>query len=187
MTNVEAVIEVRDAVGETDQSPSPLTIEEAAAEIKHVLGALWLGTIYQEQILTLRTRAAQIRPVARNEIIEPRHTLLGIELKIGRHRQHCPDLATARYLAVWSRAGCPDIALPYDITQISRLADELESGWHRMLLLIGYTTANRSPAFGSRVRALLLHDLRLEIAHAGAGRAIPLFNQNTKQRAQRIS
>lgn len=186
MTSEEAVVEVRDASTEADQVLAPLTIENTAAEIKHVLGSLWLGTIYREQILTLRTRAAQIRPAARNEAIEPRHTLLGIELKIGRHRQHCPDLATARYLAVWSRAGCPDIALPYDITQISRLADELESGWHRMLLLVGYTTANRSPAFGSRVRGLLLHSLRAEIAQAGAGRAIPIFNQNTKQRAQRI-
>ncbi len=169
---------------EAEHAPTLPTAEAVAAEVKHLLGAQWLGTIYREQIMSLRTRAAQVRPAGRNESVEPCHTLLGIELKIGRHRQHCPDLATARFLAVWARAGCPDIALPYDITQISRLADELESGWHRMLLLIDYTTANRTPAFRSRVRGSLLAELQAEIRDAGAGPAVPLFNQNTKQRAQ---
>jgi hypothetical protein len=67
MTKEEALIEVGEISNEADQSLAPLTIEEAAAEIKHVLGALWLGTIYCEQILILRTRAAQVRPAARNE------------------------------------------------------------------------------------------------------------------------
>lgn len=163
-----------------------LTIEAAAAEVKHLIESFWLGTIYREQILPLRTRSMQIRAAARGESVEPHHTLLGIELKIGRHRQHCPDLATARYLAVWARAGCTEIALPYDITQISRLADELESGWHRMLLLIEYIGAQRTPAFRSRVRSHLLGELQGEIARAGAGPAVPLFNQNTKQRAQHM-
>ena len=71
-------------------------------------------------------------PSARVEI---QHTLLGVELKLGRKRLLCPDLATARYLSVFARLGCQDVALPYDITKISQLADELESSWYRMLLL----------------------------------------------------
>jgi hypothetical protein len=163
-----------------------LTIEAAATEVKHLTGDAWIGTIYREQILPLRTRSSQIRAAARGEEVEPHHTLLGIELKIGRHRYHCPDLATARYLAIWSRAGCTEIAIPYDITQISRLADDLESGWHRMLLLIDYIGINRILAFRSRVRSHLLGELQTEIRQAGAGPLVPTFNQNTKQRAQRM-
>ena len=54
--------------------------------------------------------------------------MLGIELKVANRRLLCPDLATARYLSVFARLGCDVIAVPYDITQISRIADELESG-----------------------------------------------------------
>jgi hypothetical protein len=93
----------------------------------------------------------------------------------------CPDLATARYLAVFARAGCAAIAIPYDITRISRLADELESSWHRMLLLADKLTANRGDAFGTRVRGLLIGKVRAEIDRAGAGTRIPEFHQSTKQ------
>lgn len=174
------------AGGVSASAQTPPSVETVAAEVKHLLDAQWLGAIYRNQILNLRTRAMQVRAAARNEEVEPFHTLLGIELKIGRHRQHCPDLATARYLAVWARAGCTDVALPYDITQISRLADELESTWHRMLLLIDYMSTNRAPAFHSRVRSYLLGELQREVRSAGAGRAVPLFKQNTKQRLQGI-
>lgn len=185
MTSEEALTEIHEADIETTHTAA-LTIERAVAEVKHLLGVLWLPRIYVENILTLRTRAVHIRPAARGENVEPHHTLLGIELKIGRHRHHCPDLATARYLAVWSRAGCSDVALPYDITRISQLADELESSWHRMLLLIAYISANRVTAFRSRVRIQLLGELQREVRVAGVGAAVPVFNQNTKQRAQRV-
>lgn len=165
---------------------APATIEAAVAEVRALLGARWLAEVYRRQVLPLRTRSVRVHAAARGESVEPHHTLLGIELKIGRHRQHCPDLATARYLAVWARAGCTEVAIPYDITQISHLADELESAWHQLWLLAGYTTACRSPSFQTRVRSLLMHDLRREINESGAGPAVPLFNQNTKQRTQRI-
>jgi hypothetical protein len=73
--------------------------------------------------------------------------LLGVELKIGRRRVMCPDLATARYLSVFARTGNADFALPYDISQLSRLADALEFAWHRMLLLIDNVAENRSASF----------------------------------------
>lgn len=157
-----------------------------AAKIKESLGEAWLPRLYREAILPMRTRAHHLPITTKEARIEVQHTLLGIELKIGRSRISCPDLATARYLAVFARAGCPDIAVPYDITQISRLADDLESAWHRMLLLIEHYAAGRSSVFRSRLRTMLIGDVRREIAQAGAGAAIPQFNQNTKQRLRRV-
>lgn len=110
------------------------------------------------------------------------HTLLGVELKLGKRRLLCPDLATARYLAVFARLGVAETAVPYDITQISRLADDLESSWYRMLTLVEHLTAGRSERLRSRVSAGLIADQREEVAALGAGPAIPEFNQNTKQR-----
>jgi hypothetical protein len=152
------------------------------AEIRDALDQMWLPRIYRERVLTLRTRSHHLNVPARTAKIEVQHTLLGVELKMGRRRMLCPDLATARYLAVFARAGCRDVAVPYDITQISRLADDLESSWHRMLLLVEAAAEKRSPAFRSRLRAGVLSEVRAEIKMAGAGTAVPQFNQNTKQR-----
>ena len=111
------------------------------------------------------------------------HTLLGVELKIGRRRLLCPDLATARYLSIFARAGCADVAVPYDITKTSQLADELESAWHRMLLLADRNAALESDRFRSRLHGLLIAKLRAEVAAAGAGPGVPEFKQSTSQRA----
>ncbi len=158
------------------------SLAQAAEEIKARLGELWLPRIYRERILPMRTRSHQLHVATKKADVDIQHTLLGVELKIGRHRMSCPDLATARYLAVFARAGCTEVAVPYDISRISRLADELESSWHRMLLLVEHVAGEREPAFRSRLRNLLIEDARREIAEAGAGTAIPQFNQNTKQR-----
>src|SRR5688500_20172485 len=72
------------------------------------------------------------------------HTLLGIELKVGRRRFECPDLATARYMRVFARLGCRDFAIPYDITTISTLADELETAWQRTMLILETHAADSS-------------------------------------------
>lgn len=147
-----------------------------------MLGEMWMPRIYRECIRPLRTRAHHLPVQAKKAEIEIQHTLLGVELKIGRQRMMCPDLATARYLAVFARVGCAEVAVPYDISRISRLADELESAWHRMLLLIERAAGMRSAPYRSRLRNLLIAEVRTEIAEAGAGTAIPQFNQNTKQR-----
>lgn len=151
-------------------------------EIKTELGEMWLGRIYREHILTERTRSHHISVPAKTNVVEIQHTLLGVEVKTGRQRTLCPDLATARYLAVFARAGCADIAVPYNITQISTLADELESSWHRMLLLVEHVAGDRTVQFRSRLRTLIISEARREILEAGAGTMIPQFNQNTKQR-----
>lgn len=158
------------------------SLAQAAEEIKERLGELWLPRIYRERILKMRTRSHHLHVATKKADVDIQHTLLGVELKIGRHRMACPDLATARYLAVFARAGCSDVAVPYDISRISSLADELESSWHRMLLLVEHVAGQRNQAFQGRLRNLLMADARREIAEAGAGTAIPQFNQNTKQR-----
>jgi hypothetical protein len=158
------------------------SIAQSVEEIKASLGEMWLPRIYRERILPMRTRSHQLHAATKRAEVDIQHTLLGVELKIGRHRMSCPDLATARYLAVFARAGCTDVAVPYDISRISRLADELESSWHRMLLLIEHVAGRRQQSFRSRLRNLLITDVRREIVEAGAGTAIPQFNQNTKQR-----
>src|SRR4051794_17162643 len=104
-------------------------------QIRKALDDSWLPQIYREQVLKSRTRAYQFPLLPRNAKVEIHHTLLGIELKAGRVRMLCPDLATARYLSVFARIGCDAVAIPYDITRISLVADELESSWHRMLLV----------------------------------------------------
>jgi hypothetical protein len=108
--------------------------------------------------------------------------LLGVELKAGRRRLLCPDLATARYLSVFARAGCEDVAVPYDITRISQLADELESSWHRMFLLADHYAAGKSEAMKTRIHHVLVERIRTEISAAGAGASVPEFKQSTKQR-----
>jgi len=150
-------------------------------EIENTMGESWLPEIYRDRILKLRTRAYVFASIAKPSAPEIQHTLLGIELKVGRKRMLCPDLATARYLAVFARVGCAAIAIPYDITKISPLADELESSWHRMLLLADSLARNRSEAFATRVRRLLIGKVRDAIAVAGAGPRIPEFKQSTSQ------
>lgn len=153
--------------------------------IRAEMGEEWLPVIYRDRILPLRTRAHHLDLKPGKQAIEVQQTLLGVELKIGRRRMACPDYATARYLSVFARAGCPDVAVPYDITKISHLADALESSWQRMLLLVERDARERGPQSLARLRGLLLAEVREEIGALGAGTAIPRFNQNTRQRRSR--
>jgi hypothetical protein len=62
----------------------------------------------------------------------------------------------------------------------------LESAWQRTLLLAEHLTKGRAATFRSRVRAAALKEVKREIEEAGAGTAVPAFNQSTRQRPQRI-
>src|SRR6266581_4053383 len=117
---------------------------EYVEQIEAQLGDEWMGRIYREQILKMRTRAYEFASLRKAATPEIHHTLLGIELKIGRRRTLCPDLATARYLAVFARLGSQAAAIPYDITKISLVADELERSWHR-IPEFKQTTIQREP------------------------------------------
>jgi hypothetical protein len=164
----------------------PPTADALAARVREELGEAWPGAFYRQRILPLRTRSHQVYAATKGAAVEVQHTLLGVELKVGRRRLSCPDLATARYLSVFARAGCTNVAVPYDITKISRLADELESAWQRMLLLAAHLAEGRGAAFQKRVAAAVVGEARRDIEEAGAGTPVPQFNQETSQRRRRI-
>lgn len=164
------------------RSARTVRAEDVVAEIQRQLGDLAIDVIYRTKILSQRTRQYELQATARNARVEVLHTLLGIELKIGNRRLLCPDLATARYLSIFARLGCEVIAVPYDITQISRIADELESSWHRTMLLIDHFTVDRSTRLRTVIRRRLIEDTLAKIVKLGAGTKFPQFNQKTRQR-----
>lgn len=177
MNNVESIAE------RLANSARAVKAEDIVAEIERQLGPLSIDSIYETKILTQRTRQYELKAAGKSAKVEVLHTLLGIELKIGNRRLLCPDLATARYLAVFARLGCEIIAVPYDITKISRLADELESSWHRMLVLIDHLVADRSERLKAVVGKRLLAHSRAKLEALGAGAKVPQFNQKTRQRS----
>lgn len=154
-----------------------MTTESYAQQIQEKLGETWLPRIYRERILRLRTRSYHFETANPKARIVIQHTLLGVELKVGRRRLLCPDLATARYLSVFARVGSSDVAVPYDITKISHIADELESSWYRMLLLVEQEAGKESPKVRGRLRGLLIARIGAEIAAAGAGTRMPEFKK----------
>ena len=179
MTSKQSAAAQQPAEAKKPRQPSA---DETVSLVRERMGEVWLPKVYRETILPMRTRSHFVPAATKGAAVEVLHTLLGIELKVGRRRIACPDLATARYLATFARLGCENVAVPYDITKISRLADELESSWQRMILLSDHLTEGRGKSFATRVRAAVVREARAEIERAGAGTAVPQFNQNTKQR-----
>ncbi len=155
---------------------------ETAAEIREQLDGEWIPAIYRDKVRSQRTRSYHLDIAQTEQRSDIQHTLLGIELKIGNKRFSCPDLSTARYLQVFARIGCQEVAIPYDITKISTLADELEISWHKTLLLFENATKDKIPSAKGRMRSSLIKEIRLEIEEIGAGSLMPEFKQSTKQR-----
>ena len=152
------------------------TIEEILAR----LGDDSMAGIYRHRIRTIRTRRYELPAPARGSRpgrIEIMHTLLGIELKIGKRRLMCPDLSTARYLSVFARLGLIAVAIPYDITRVARLADDLESAWFRMVRLVEESRPEASVQSISRMVRQLEEHQRLEIEAIGPGPVSPQFNR----------
>ncbi len=146
------------------------------------VGENWIPQIYSETIRPMRTRALKLDiPERENEPVI-HETLLGIELKIGRRRIACPDVHTARYLQVFSRLGCRDLAVPYDITALPTIADRLNAAWLAVNdALLGYARGV-SPQVAGKIRSRAIRLMREEIKKAGAGDLMPLFDRSTKQR-----
>jgi len=151
-------------------------------EIRQQLSDSWIADLYQKKVRSQRTRAFHLDIAERENKPEILHTLLGIELKVGNRRFACPDLATARYMRVFARIGVRDLAVPYDITKISVVADMLETAWQRMLLLI--ESANITDSARSRLRSTLIKQIRGEINEIGPGELMPKFDRETRQRAK---
>lgn len=160
----------------------PARADEIVAHVNRLLEGATVSEVYRECVLSDRTRRYELGLSKVQANVEILHTLLGIELKIGRRRLLCPDLATARFLRVFARIGVETIAIPYDITRISRAADELESAWHRAVLLAEHASAGRSERLKSLVRKLLADGMRASIQKLGAGPKKPAFLQSTRQR-----
>ena len=138
------------------------TIEDILAR----LGDDSMAGIYRHRIRTIRTRRYELPAPARGSRpgrIEIMHTLLGIELKIGKRRLMCPDLSTARYLSVFARLGLIAVAIPYDITRVARLVEE--------------SRPEASVQSISRMVRQLEEHQRLEIEAIGPGPVSPQFNR----------
>ena len=146
------------------------------------LGDDWIPLIYSEKVRSQRTRSFELKVPERENTAEILHTLLGIELKIKKNRFACPDLATARYLRVFARIGCTHVAIPYDITKISIIADQIEEAWQKLLLVLKEHVKKKLPPAKKRARVKLLTEIRSEIAKIGAGELMPEFKQSTRQR-----
>jgi hypothetical protein len=155
---------------------------DIAAEIRESMTDEWLPVIYERKVRSQRTRSYSLDIPERANEAEIQHTLLGIELKIGKLRVSCPDLATARYLQVFARIGCRECAVPYDITKISAIADELETSRQKTLLKCDAMTGSASPQSKSRAKNKVLNDIRAELKTIGPGEAMPAFKQTTRQR-----
>jgi len=155
---------------------------DIAIEIKEKLNADWLPEIYRAKVRSQRTRAHRLEILAKENRALIQHTLLGVELKVGNQRFSCPDLSTARYLQIFARLGCQAFAVPYDITKISTLADELESSWQKILLFFEKAAADKTAPVKGRMRSGLIKEIRREIEEIGAGSLMPEFKQSTKQR-----
>lgn len=140
--------------------------------IRLQLGNEWLPDLYRSRIRSGRTRRFRFTIPNRENRPEILHTLLGIELKVGRRRFTCPDLATARYLRVFARIGCDDIAIPYDISRLSAIADDLETAWQKTNLLMNGLSAAQ--------RRKIINLIREEIREIGPGDEIPEFNTKTR-------
>lgn len=155
---------------------------DITAEIRRSLANDWLPTIYAERVRKQRTRLFAFGIPSRENLAEIQYTLLGIELKVGKKRIACPDLATARYLRTFARIGCAEVAIPYDITRISSLADDLETSWQKMLLLVEGLTEDKPKLERSRARSSAIRRVREELSIIGGGAAMPAFDRQTRQR-----
>lgn len=152
------------------------------AAIRSQLADAWIPAIYREKVRVQRTRSVKLDVPARYNSAEIQYTLLGVELKVGKRRIACPDLAAARYMRVFARAGVTDVAMPYDITKVSVIADELETAWHLLLLLVESESREMSAGARTRLRNQAVRAVRDEIASIGAGDAMPAFDRETRQR-----
>ena len=129
-----------------------------------------------------RTRSIAIEVPERENTVFLEHTLLGIELKVGRRRFSAPDLSTARYMRVFARVGCRSFACPYDITLIPLIADVMETAWQRTLLTLHDRLDDRTAASRAQMRSKVIRAIRLEINEIGPGDVMPAFDRPTRQR-----
>lgn len=145
------------------QTKDPSSPQACSALIVAELNESWLPLIYRDQVLKAPTRSYNLGPIKGHPRVSIQQTLLGVELKIGHRRLSCPDIGTARYLAIFAKVGCHKVVVPYNITKIPPVADQLESSWHRMLSRIERHAVGRPESFKTRIRRRLIDKLRAEL------------------------
>jgi len=155
---------------------------DIAADIRASMGGDWLPDIYTQKVRSDRTRSLSIEIPERENTPVIEYTLLGIELKIGKRRFSCPDLATARYMRVFARVGCREFAVPYDISRISAVADTMELSWQRTVLLLEEGTRDKTAQGRTRARSSTVRAIRDELNAIGPGDVMPAFDRETRQR-----
>ena len=153
-----------------------------AEKIANDCGEAWIPEIYASKVRSQRTRSYSLDLPERLNRVDILHTLLGIEIKAANRRIASPDYSTARYIRTFARLGCREFAIPYDISRISTIADELEAAWHRTMLLINEHMKGKSVQAVGRARGAVIRAMRTEIYEAGAGPKMPKFDRPTKQR-----
>ncbi len=146
------------------------------------LGSEWLPSLYLSKVHSQRTRRIVLDIPERENSPAIQYTLLGIELRVGKRRISCPDLAAARYLRVFVRIGVREFAVPYNITKVSVIADELETAWQRLILMIDEASVSLAPAAMKRFRGRVLKHLRSEFYAIGAGEEVPQFDTKASDR-----
>ena len=93
--------------------------------LRNAIGYTGLVDIYRQKVLTQNTRT--LRLLGKKSSAKIIHTLLGYEVQASYKRIHCPDMATARYLKLFSELGCHSIKLPYDPTLTAQVIPEFEA------------------------------------------------------------
>jgi hypothetical protein len=83
-------------------------------------------------------------------------------------------------MRVFARLGCRDFALPYDITQISGFADELETSWRRTELLVNESTSAATTRSRAFARSKVIRDIREQLREIGPGELMPIFDRETR-------
>lgn len=114
-----------------------------------------IEAIYKTEVLARRHR--RVKLAGRRHPAHLMQTFLGYEVKLGKKRITCPDLVTARYLALFGEVGMPAIALPYDPTVTSALLPALESAFEDLR-----ACARESGPRNSPFRRLKLRLLRMD-------------------------
>lgn len=139
------------------------TLRQLIEQVETALGEDGIAAIYRDRICSQRTRQVALPAGSRSARVEVLHTLLGIELQVGRSRLFCPDQSTARYLSLFARLRLEMVAIPYDITRIPPLVEDLESSWHRMLRLTETVVQPYRIATVERLKRQLIERQRMAI------------------------
>ena len=149
-------------------------------EIRDKLAGEWIPAIYRDKVRSQRTRSYRMEIPEKENRADVQHTLLGVELKVGKIRLACPDLSTARFLLVFARIGCRDVALPYDITEDTGPGRRDRIRLAENLLYLEESAGAKSPQVKGKMRSALIRRIRDEISEIGAGEMMPSFDKPGK-------